>query len=486
MIKKPLIWLLVFLSVPCVPFAQGTFKDAYNDFRQQAQNNYEDFRRRVNHEYAEWMKQAWEWHDKIEPMLMPKDDMLPPVIYDKEKRQVEPKPIPHEEIDPVPLPQPQPKPIAPIRENDGEYHSISFQFFGTSGMVRLPKDFKFKLKGKDEKAYAAAWEDLSSEQYDNLIRDCLVLRMEHQLCDWAYLMMLGEMSDAICGKGTNEATLLQTYVFCQSGYKIRLGFTSKKDLRLLFKSEHLIFDLEGIEMKDGLFYLLQPIDDDGLNICDISYPEERPLSLWITQEQKFTESLSSERYFIPEDSLIAIKSQVEKNLIDFYATYPSSIIGEDVLSKWAMYGRTPISKSVKEKLYPQLSAIINRAEDITIAASWLLYWVQTAFVYEYDDKVWGHDRAFFAEETLFYPFCDCEDRSILFSHLVKDLLGLDVMLVYYPGHLATAVAFNTPVEGDYIYLKGKRFTICDPTYIGAPIGATMPEMDNKTAKVIVL
>ena len=73
------------------------------------------------------------------------------------------------------------------------------------------------------------------------------------------------------------------------------------------------------------------------------------------------------------------------------------------------------------------------------AAERLLNFVQTAFVYEYDEKVWGHDRAFFAEETLFYPYCDCEDRSILFSRLVRDLLGLDAVLVYYPGHLATAV-----------------------------------------------
>jgi hypothetical protein len=54
----------------------------------------------------------------------------------------------------------------------------------------------------------------------------------------------------------------------------------------------------------------------------------------------------------------------------------------------------------------------------------LLNWVQTAFVYEYDDKVWGDDRAFFPEETLYYPYCDCEDRSILLSRLVRDLLGL--------------------------------------------------------------
>ena len=113
-------------------------------------------------------------------------------------------------------------------------------------------------------------------------------------------------------------------------------------------------------------------------------------------------------------------------------------------------------------------------------------WVQTAFVYEYDDKVWGHDRAFFPEESLFYPYCDCEDRSILFTRLVRDLLGLKCILIYYPGHLASAVKFTESVQGDYIQLNGNRFVVCDATYIGAPIGHTMPGVDNKTATVILL
>lgn len=116
------------------------------------------------------------------------------------------------------------------------------------------------------------------------------------------------------------------------------------------------------------------------------------------------------------------------------------------------------------------------------AVSRLLNFVQTAFVYEYDDKVWGCDRAFFADETLYYPYCDCEDRSILFSRLVRDLLGLKVVLIYYPGHLATAVCFTENVNGDYISMNGKRYTICDPTYIGAPIGATMPKWIIKRQK----
>lgn len=116
----------------------------------------------------------------------------------------------------------------------------------------------------------------------------------------------------------------------------------------------------------------------------------------------------------------------------------------------------------------------------------LCHWDQTGLVYEYDDKVWGHDRAFFADETLFYPYCDCEDRSIMLTRIVRDLLGLKCALVYYPGHLATAIALGENIKGDYIRIEGIKYIVYDPTYIGAPIGMTMPDMDNKSAKVIVL
>ena len=188
---------------------------------------------------------------------------------------------------------------------------------------------------------------------------------------------------------------------------------------------------------------------------------------------------------MPADSLVKITVQVNKNLIGFYQDYPTSAVSNNMMTRWAMYGNTPMSSKIKDILYPQLREIL-KGVDVLTAANWLLYFVQTAFVYEYDDKVWGRDRAFFAEESLFYPYCDCEDRSILYTRLVRDLLGLKTILVYYPGHLASAVLFNNPVKGDYININGNRFTICDPTYIGAPVGVTMPNMDNKTAKVILL
>ena len=69
---------------------------------------------------------------------------------------------------------------------------------------------------------------------------------------------------------------------------------------------------------------------------------------------------------------------------------------------------------------------------------------------------------------------------------MRDLVGLKCLLVYYPGHLAAAVAFNGNVTGDYIMQNGVKYIVSDPTYIGASVGRTMPQMDNSTATVIIL
>ncbi|MBQ9203658.1 MAG: hypothetical protein IJ155_05395 [Prevotella sp.] len=130
----------------------------------------------------------------------------------------------------------------------------------------------------------------------------------------------------------------------------------------------------------------------------------------------------------------------------------------------------------------------------------LLWWIQYGLTYEYDEKLWGEDRIFFAEESLYYPFCDCEDRAILFSRLVRDLLKLDVVLLYYAngvepdtgaavgGHLAAAVRFSEEdgVSGDYFTVKDKSFYVCDPTFYGGRIGDTMYYYVNTNPSIISL
>lgn len=464
------------------------YREQYNKFRQAARQEYSDFREEANRAYADFMRQAWARFQALPGVPRPPDEPpLPPTPYveDDKNRPIEDKPVPIGEVIPPTEPMPQPKPVVPVPEQPQPVEKyFSFQFFQTDCKVRLDESHRFTLGKCDKEELADRWQHLSGTLYDNVIRDCLELRIEHQFCDWAYLLMLQELSGAFLGKGSNEATLLCAYLYCQSGYQMRLGWNNGR-LYLLFASRNLIFDTGYWEIEGEAYY---PLDctEQSLEICGASFPEEKPLSLSIYQEQLFAEDwseprkLQSERY---EDVKTEVASN--KNLLHFFDTYPASMSGDNVCTKWSFYGNTPLSRQVRERLYPSLENAIKGKPQLD-AANRLLNFVQTAFEYEYDDVLWGGDRVFFAEETLYYPYCDCEDRAILFSRLVRDLLGLKVLLVYYPGHLAAAVGFTEEVKGDYIKLDGQKYTVCDPTYIGAPVGATMPDMDNGTAKVILL
>ena len=63
-------------------------------------------------------------------------------------------------------------------------------------------------------------------------------------------------------------------------------------------------------------------------------------------------------------------------------------------------------------------------------------------------------------------------------------MNLDIVFLHYEGHLATAVAFDEDISGDHIKANGRKYLVCDPTYINAPIGMEMP--DVKLLKVIKL
>ena len=73
------------------------------------------------------------------------------------------------------------------------------------------------------------------------------------------------------------------------------------------------------------------------------------------------------------------------------------MVNNNFITRWAMYANTPMEQTVKDGLYPELRELLRGKSELS-AVERLLNWVQTAFAYEYDDKVWGGDRAFFAEE----------------------------------------------------------------------------------------
>lgn len=466
-----------------------TLQDKYNAFRQEVTENYQGFRDSVNNKYAEFLLTAWDWYNGKAPVKIPKEENpIPPKPYkeQEDKGEEDTKPVVVAPVVVEPIEEtPQPKPVEPIHEVPvPQENYFSFPYYGNTCKVRMPEDFSIKLSDVSPKTLSDSWKRLSeNKELNNTIRDCLETRLRYNLCDWAYLQMLDELTKNFCND-KNAATLLMAYLFCQSGYQMRLA-TDQDKLVMLFGSKHSIYE-KGYFNINGLNFYPYGETSQTVKISNISFDGETPLSLYISSEQLLGNSLSPIREFefgsAPE---VTILSQVPEKLIKFYNDYPASSIGNNALTRWAMYAETPLSQKTKDMIYPKIKAAIKDKTELE-AANELLDWIQHGFIYEYDDKVWGHDRAFFSEETLYYPYCDCEDRSILFSRLIRDLLGLDVALVYYPGHLATAVCFNENVDGDALYINDRKYIMCDPTYIGAPVGIQMPDLDYDKIRTIIL
>lgn len=465
-----------------------SLRNSLDDFRKEIVSDFQDFRTQCMEEFVAFMRDPWKEFKSEEPKPVPKEEPIPPVIYQNEEKDkpIKDNPVIIEEVvKPVPV-TPQPQPIEPIEEQPVVVEKkVDFTFFGTRASVRFDTAKCVTLKGLKEKNIADAMASIKGEDYDNMLFDCLKLREELALSDWAYLKMLQEVSMTIAQRNYNNASLLVAYLCMQSGYKIRLA-TDDVKLYVLYNTKHHIYDQNYYVLDNENYY---GIDNDlakSVRICQAKFPKEKSISLYVNTAQKFTFSATKPKIIksqsFPE---MEINVTANKNLMDFYNTYPTSMIGDNFVTRWAMYANTPLDENVKKQIYPVLREKLRGLEKVR-AVNKLLNMVQTGLVYEYDDKVWGGDRAFFAEESLHYPYADCEDRSILLTRLVRDLLGLKCALVYYPGHLATAIAIGEDVKGDYIRLGSEKFIICDPTYIGAPVGDTMPGMDNKSAKVIVL
>ena len=537
-------FLLMLLALVCMNRASAQDDDdprkAFEKARAEMHKDYDDFRKQALAEYSDFVRQAWKEfgaepavpapkEQEILPQLAPGADQetaswfgkqltklgnmfkskgrkvpeqIQPAAQPKaQKKAEEKKPIEvavQEVIKPEP-PIKQPEPLAEVKEETFRANSyMTFEVFGTQCKVRIGENCRFKLKDVSSDAVADVIRDeFPKPQFDNMLFDCLQERKRHDFSDWAYYQMLLALTRKFYGEGTNEAVLAQAFLYSQSGYKMRLAHDDSH-LYMLAATRHFIYNKLFFSLDGDWYFMLDGKQSEKLSICQASFPKESSLSLKISAAQRLAMNPTGERTLTSRknpDFSFTIHSN--KNYIDFLGTYPSSTVNNNFMTRWSMYANCPLDESIREQLYPQMKEKLAGKSEL-MAVQELLWWMHgnvdlegaiqdsDCFLYRYDEDVWGVDRAFFGEETLFYPYCDCEDRSILLSHLVRDVVGLDVVLVYYPGHLAMAVHFNEPVEGDYVMCEGRKFIVVDPTYIGSRVGETMPMVADEPTTVILL
>lgn len=487
------ILLLALLTLQEVQAQTEDFKA----FREQMLSDYQNFRKGIMDRYVEFLDAAWAEYETMagrRRVTTPKPVIAPVYTPPKEPVVVEPvgetPTIPETPNVPTKPKQPttpkvptapkvpsKPKiPSSPTLGEDLGGATIRFTLYGLQLAIPAPK-LEATLHSVNQQEVVAFWKLINDSDTKACVEGIQQLAANYRLGDWCTLKAVEQYCCKWAKGNEASARVMMQYLMLSMGYDVRLAIAGN-GVYLLLPFEQKVYANTYIPVNDTKYYVYPNTMPANSRIysCSIPSGEEcgRHLNLIINPA-----------YLLPKDNHsftvsyggLSAEGSVNKNVIALQQEYPSM----DIYCYAASVADEEVRRSVVRQLASQVEGM-SEAE----AANALLHFVQSAFEYKTDGQQFGDgvEKSFFFDETLYFPYCDCEDRSIFYAYLVREILGLDVLLVGYPGHECTAVALSTaPPSYTAFTYKGKTYYICDPTYIGANIGVCMPDYVDENPEV---
>ena len=482
--KKYLFILLLFV----VPNLQAQTED-FKAFRERMMSDYSDFRQSILERYGEFLDDAWREYETMtgrSRVTQPKPVIAP--VYTPSEKPVEPvQVIPQEPAPTVPIaPVKQPtEPVAPKAPTTPKVPSvlspttpqIRFELYGLQLTVPAPK-LEATLASAKQQEVVEFWKQLNESGLTQCVEALKVHAGNYSLGDWCTFKAV-EIYSKKWAKGNKRAErVMMQYLMLSMGYDVRMAVAGD-EVYLMLPFEQQVYENAYLTVDNKKYYLYPKSLPSGSSIYSCAIPADvdcgRGMNLIINPAYQLPKANQS---FSVSNGMLAIQGEVNRNVIALQQEYPSM----DVYCYAASVADEEVRKTVANQLRGQLQGMTENE-----AANALLHFVQKGFEYQTDGQQFGDgvEKSFFFDETLYYPYCDCEDRSVFYAYLVRKLLGLDVLLVSYPGHECTAVALpeapNTYTSFTY---KERTFYICDPTYIGADIGMCMPNYISAQPEIV--
>lgn len=479
------VLLLIILVAITGLFAQSDFEA----WMEQQNQQFDNWKSQQDKEFSQFLEKGWSYYETESSAELdenPKPENIPNPVD-----QSCPDLIVGEIVDiAIDLEELKPPEIATIEEevqNEQIMYAVSkgnetlkFEHWGLKFYLNYNKNMQIEaLTTFSSSTIASFWSKISNTDFEVIHKDLLKMKDKFILNDWAFCQLIYRAGNEIY-KDPNMANLFTWFILTKSGYDSKVGY-NEEEVYLLLATRNNIYGNPHLKLEEKDYYALDLGDRQSqpLNMYTYegSYPDANDLiDLSIESSPYFDEVLVERKLsFSYLDSMYTIVVQQNQTLVEFLSEYPATDL--------SVYFESEISPQLKKSLLEGLIPILeNRTE--TEALNIILRFVQTAFEYQTDDQQFGVENSLFPDETIYYDYCDCEDRSFLFSYLVKELLELKVIGLDYPGHIATAVEMKEAISGDKITYNGVEYLICDPTYINADIGVVMPQFADANPEII--
>lgn len=410
----------------------------------------------------------------------PKAEPAKPQTTPVKPQPVAPKAEPTTPAKPQATPvKPQPKPKAkPAMQSSLQkefYPSVAINYCNTKLYIDASMKGVINITSSQECAVADGYEALCRSNYKPLIANCQQAQKDFRLNDWGVFLFVKTAAEALCND-ENSCIVMQQFLLNELGYRAKMARRGDRNQLLLFVATDCMVYGHPYFTKEGLnYYNINGTEACTFYMCNQdSKKAKTPVAMRLNNVPALNSGVVS-RQRTNKTGNVSVSVNVSKSLMDFYASMPQCDYG--------VYAKAPVAGSLAQEVLGTLRPLVQGKSEVD-AANLLLNFVQTGFKYATDEEQFGFEKPFFVEELFYYPACDCEDRSVLFGWLVRELLGLDVVYLDYPNHIATAVQFKGDVKGDFLTVDGKRYTVCDPTYIGASIGMTMPNLRSAGVSIL--
>ena len=507
---------------------QSEFMQSANNQTQELSKEYDEFVTKANAEFAEFLAKEWALFEEFKTqelsMTLPKIDKLPEApksdVTDVQSANVQYKDnseLPQvSDIDNVNIgdavnytPRQDNYVVRKVVTNTGvkeisnpsdfvsytkanviSSQNVSINFYGKKLDFNVDDKLRMKNKGVKETEVADYFKEISkmSKETSDLWKQIDAYVNTMGLNEWGYFCILRSLSESMFSDIDN-CVLFNFYMLRnEGGFKVKIarGKDSNK-LTLLAVIDN------SKEVYSYSFFRFKETENTSLKYYSIygGGGSKESIYTYNNDEQNaglkqigldFHNTLNMGQCDVKRELNIAkINDKLELPYNSAHIAYLNDV----PMTVFPIYFASPLSIEAQRVFNEKLNAIKQEYTSVQFIDI-ILNFVQTAFDYKTDDQQFGYEKYFYPEEVIAYPYSDCEDRSALFAWLVTTYTDAKVIGLQYEGHLATAVCFGDDVNirGDMFSYAGKKYYVCDPTYINATIGMTMPQFKDKMPKIV--
>ncbi|MFC3851857.1 hypothetical protein ACFOSD_03885 [Salinispirillum marinum] len=481
--------LTVWLALWCFPVGAQANPE-FRTWLLEQQRSFSSFRDQQDADFARFLAERWVAFDLFvqqPPATEPKPQVLPewtePQVEVPEPRIPPADAQPPVDIAAPLVTNPLPEPVLPTPQASAGNVRYALQYEGLRAEFRARQRLNTTLPVRPGQRWTQQhittfWNRLSGWQdADELNRLIAELARRHALNSYDRLLVTHAFAGQIAPE-PDAQTLLTWYLMLRQGAQVRVAFDAQ-GLYLLAATRQAQYNVPYISY-DGVRFYVVGADNDGPFGPLTSYPTQHQrassfLELTPHESLLIADDWTERRVSIPwNGSAINLALPVSPALVRHVQQYPQMALQD--------YFTLPMPRVMRESLRRQLAPyLVNRSPQAQ--AELLLRVSQWITGYQTDQAQFGREYYQHPVESFSNGLNDCEDRTLILVQLLRHFTELDVVVLYFPGHVAAAVRLP-PTDLSGIDVGNASFYFADPSYLNAPLGKLIPQAEGLRPRLI--